>query len=354
MAGDTGGTTERIRFGLIGTGNFGPWFAQFLNEVGELVAICDPNAGARKNFADVSGLRLPEFGRVEELLEMDLDAVAITGPNDTHKAATLAAARKGRHVFCEKTMAPSVPDCWEMVKACEAAGVRLMVGHKRRLRRPWARMAELVGEVGEPAAISVTGYFDARKDDFRGWWCDESRSGGILALSGVHELDWMRAIGGDVASVSAVNGPLIDGLYGFPDSIQVVLKFRSGAVGSLGVSLSYPLLRYRQVCGAEVVTRNGGMRLVSSFREADLYWQKATDEAPRHEHYEDADGDPVGAREAFRQELGDFVRWITEGRTPCLTWREGLRCVELIEAARRSAREGGAWLQLPLYPDLEK
>jgi predicted dehydrogenase len=106
----------------------------------------------------------------------------------------VAEAAAGNHVFCEKAMATSAPDCWKMVRACEAAEVKLMVGHKRRLRPAWARMIALVEQRGGAAAISIVGYFDARPDDFNGWWVQQSLSGGLLMLSGVHEIDWMRAL----------------------------------------------------------------------------------------------------------------------------------------------------------------
>ena len=47
------------------------------------------------------------------------------------------------------------------------------------------------------------------------------------------------------------------------------------------------------------------------------------------------------------------MRWIADGTEPCLTWREGLRCVEAMEAAHRSASQGGVPVRLPLYPELE-
>lgn len=348
--------SNKVRFALIGTGNFGPWFSRYLNEVGELVAICDPSERAREGFFAATGAKIPAFENYQDLLVAGgFDAVAIAGPNFLHKEITIAAARAGKHVFCEKAMAPRVPDCWEMVKVCEESGVRLMVGHKRRLRTPWVRMLELRAEVGDPVMISTTGYFDGRPDDFKGWWTREEESGGLLMLSGIHELDWMRAMGGEVEMVSAVFGPQVDPRYQFPDSIQVTLKFRSGAVGSLGVSLSYPLRRYRQVCGSEVVGQKGGMRLVTSFNEAELSWQRLDTDKPGLERFVEPDGDPVGVHEAFRRELGDFVRWVKgEIDDPCLTWREGLRCVELIEAAHRSAENSGEWMRLPLYPELEK
>ena len=137
-------TNEKLRFAVCGTGDFGPQCARYLNEVAEVVAICDPSPQSREYFNNETGLKLPAFENHQQLLdEVDVDAVAITSPNFTHKEIAVAAAQAGKHVYCEKAMANTVPDCWEMVRACEKANVRLMVGHKRRLRPPWGRMIEL-------------------------------------------------------------------------------------------------------------------------------------------------------------------------------------------------------------------
>jgi UDP-N-acetylglucosamine 3-dehydrogenase len=346
--------SERLKFAMIGTGNFAPVMAGFIVESADVVAICDPSSDARARFVKVTGLKVAEFSDYESLLKKaEIDAVVLTGPNFTHAPTAVAAAQAGKHVFCEKTMAPTVRDCWAMVRACELAKVKLMVGHKRRLRPPWARIIQLRELLGAPVAMSIVGYFDGRPDNFQGWWTREAESGGVLTLSGVHELDWMRAVCGDVEAVSAIAGPQVDRRYDFSDSIHVMLRFRSGAIGFLGVSLSYPLRRYRQVYGAEITCQRGGMRLVSSFHEADVYWKLLSENEEHHERFEEAGGDPVGANEALRKESREFVRWIVDGTEPCLTWREGLRCVEVIEAARRSASESGAWMTLPLYPELE-
>jgi predicted dehydrogenase len=345
---------RRLRFAMIGTGNFGPVLAKFISESADIVAICDPSPGSRTGFVASTGLKVAEYDDYRRLLEKEnIDAVALTGPNFTHAPIAVAAAESGRHVFCEKTMAPTLAECWKMVRACDAAKVKLMVGQKRRLRPPWARMIQLLEPLGGVAAMSITGYFDARPDDFKGWWTRESESGGVLALSGVHELDWMRALCGDVEAVSAVAGPQVDQRFDFSDSIHVMLRFRSGAIGFLGVSLSYPLRRYRQVYGAEIACRLGGMRLVSSIQDADLYWKLLAESDEHHERFEEPGGDPVGANVALRKETREFVRWIVDGTEPCLTWREGLRCVEIIEAARCSAKQQGSWMTLPLYPELE-
>ena len=111
------------------------------------------------------------------------------------------------------------------------------------------------------------------------------------------------------------------------------------------MSLVYPVLKFRESGGPLVVCENGGMRFVPAMEHLDLAWQSRDDTEPHFERFDD-----LGFDHAFRQEAGDFVRWIKDGTKPCLTWEEGLRCVEVMEAALRSADENGTVLSLPLYP----
>jgi predicted dehydrogenase len=342
-------THRRLRVALFGAGEFGKEFSRYIAEVAALVAVCEPDPATRAQFAAATGLGIPAFERPEQLLAgADVDAVAICTPHFTHKAIAVAAAQAGKHVYCEKAMANTVPDCWEMVRACDAAGVRLMVGHKRRLRPPWSRMIELRERLGTVRAMSACGYFDARPYDHRGWWTWGAQSGGTLALTGVHVVDWMRAMAGNVATVRALAAPPTDPRYDFPDTLHVALQFRSGAVATLDVSMVYPLLKFREASGPLVICAEGGMRMEPFLDHIDVHWQHRGDSSARCERFDD-----LGFDHAFRQEFSDFVRWVTEGAEPCLTWREGLRCVEVMEAAHRSAAQNGTVIELPLYPELE-
>lgn len=336
-------SNSKLRFAISGAGGFGRIFTRYIAEVGAVVAVSDPDASAIEKFRAETGLEVPAFSGHEQMLDsVDVDAVAVLGPNHTHRDVTVAAAARGKHVYCEKAMAPSLDDCWAMVHACEDAKVRLMVGHKRRLRPPWARMIELQAELGPVHAINVCLYHDARPYDFHGWWTKAAGCGGTLDIAGVHTIDWMRAMCGDVAVVSAVAGPQNDPRYDFPDNVHVSLQFHSGAVASLTVSLSYPLLRFRESNGPLIVYRNGGVRFLPHMTHIDLHWQKFSDPESRLERFDD-----LGFDRAFRKEIGDFVRWVTEDAEPCLTWREGLRCVEVMEAAHKSARLSGQPIHLP-------
>lgn len=340
---------RQLRIALVGTGDFGAEFSQYVDEVAQLVAVCDPSLSALALFAKASGKRIAEYQDLSQLLEqIEIDAVVITSPHHTHRSIAVQAAKAGKHVYCDKAMANSVPECWEMVNACKAANVRLMVGHKRRLRPAWARMIELRERLGNVIALHACTYFDSRPYDFKGWWTRRAQSGGTLSLNGVHHLDWMRAMAGDVDTVRAVAGPQVDSRFDFPDTMHVSLSFASGAIGTLDASLSYPLLASRESGGPLVICEHGGVRFVPFLDHLELYWQHRDDAHPHCERFDD-----LGFDHAFRKELTDFVHWVTDGSPPCLTWKEGLRCVEVIEAAHRSADQDGAVIQLPLYPELE-
>lgn len=60
----------------------------------------------------------------------DIDIVYVVLPNSMHKAFTLRAARAGKHVICEKPMALNPAECEEMIRGCEAAGVKLTIGYR--------------------------------------------------------------------------------------------------------------------------------------------------------------------------------------------------------------------------------
>jgi predicted dehydrogenase len=343
-------SNERLRFAVFGAGDFGPQFAGYIAELGDVVALSEPNPDARARFGEITGLEVSEYDDHQSLIAAEkIDVVAITSPNFTHREIALAGARAGCHVYCEKAMANTVPECWEMVRACREAGVRLMVGHKRRLRPPWARMIELKEQLGAPLAITSCAYHDARQYDHQGWWTRRDACGGLLPVIGVHIVDWMRAMCGDVATVRAVSPPQVDTRYDFPDTMHVTLTFHSGAVATLAASLVFPPWKFREAGGPIVMFENGGLRFEPFMDHLDISWQHREDPTLHHERFDD-----LGFDHAYRLELGDFVKGIDDpGYRGCLGWEEGLRCVEIMEAADRSAVAGGELISLPLYPELE-
>ena len=344
---------KRLRIGMVGCGDFGKELARYFMEVADVVALCDLHLERAEKTARVLGIDVPLFTDYREMFSScEMDAVAVTAANHVHAEITVAAAEAGLHVFCEKAMARTVPECWEMVRACKRNGVKLMVGHKRRLRPPWARMIELTRDdlLGRPLSITVAQYCDNRPYNFFGtWWADPKLSGGFFHVHGVHVIDWFRAMCGDAVRVWAMYGPQHDPRYKFPDIVHATFQFESGALATITGGFSYPIHKFRESQGPRGGCEHGGFKMVPYLDHIDLYWQRLDEDEMHHERFDD-----LGFDHAYRLETSDFVRWVLEDRPPCLTWVEGLRCVEMMEAAYRSAEQAGRPVELPLYPELEE
>lgn len=346
----------KLQVALVGCGLFGDIFCPFVREFADVVALCDTEEQACGRVAQRVGLAddaVRCFTDYRAMLDSErLDAVVITAPNFAHADIAVAAAQAGVHVFCEKAMARTVPECWRMVRAAHENNVRLMVGHKRRLRTPWQRMRQLTAPdlLGEALSITVTQYCGYRREfgDPKRWWSTINGSGGYLHLHGVHIVDWLRSLMGNIKTVWAVAGPRHDPVWEFQDIQHTTFQFESGAVASLCGSLAFPMHRFRECEIPIAQCRHGGFKMSPHLDHIDLHWQRTGTSRSTHERFDD-----LGHEAAYRKELGDFARWITEGRRPCLTWIEGLRCVEAMEASYRSAAAGGAPIKLPLYPELE-
>lgn len=111
------------------------------------------------------------YGSYEELLaDPDIEAVYIPLPNHLHKEWTIAAARAGKHVLCEKPLATTSADARLMTEASAAAGVKLMEAFMYRLHPMWVAARELVadGAIGELLAVqTVFTYHNVNPGDIR-------------------------------------------------------------------------------------------------------------------------------------------------------------------------------------------
>ena len=358
MSGTMGAATPgagagRPRFALVGCGDFGKHLAGYAVEQAELAALCDPDAGNLAATATELGAEVPGYGDYRELLRRErLDAVLVTAANHVHAEITVAAAEAGVHVFCEKAMARTARECWDMVAACRRHGVKLMVGHKRRLRPPWARMVELTADdlLGAPLSITVAQYTDNRPYEFFDtWWADPARGGGFFHMHGVHVIDWFRAMCGDARDVHAVFGPQHDPRYGFRDILHATYRFHSGAVATIVGGLSFPLHQFRESQGPWGECRTRRLQAGAGPRP-----HRPVLAAPRRSGRAARAVRRPGVRPclpARDRRLLPLDRHA--GAEPCLTWVEGLRCVEMMEGAYRSAQQEGRVVEFPLHPELE-
>ena len=162
-----------VRWGVLSTAKIGidkviP--ATAAAERCEVVAIASRDLGRAR--AAASELGIPRaFGSYEDLLaDPDVDAVYNPLPNHLHAEWTIAAARSGKHVLCEKPLATTSADAERMIQACEAEGVLLMEAFMYRLHPTWEAVTSLVasGRIGELKTVqSWFSYFNDDPGDIR-------------------------------------------------------------------------------------------------------------------------------------------------------------------------------------------
>ena len=333
--------TDRVRVGLIGAGNFGRHTAAIIAGLPELelVGVADVRADAAAQMGAEYGV--PSWEGHEALLAAcECEAVAIVTPHSTHRDISVASGEAGRHIFCEKTMAVTVAECHDMIESAEANGVKLMVGHKRRFRTAHAEIKRLLetGEFGRPMAINVAGYFGRV---LGGFWTVRALCGGLMYWAGTHDVDTIRHYLGEVDQVSAITGPkLFPELSDQEDSIAVNLRFASGAIGSIQVSTHYPMATYRTAFTYQIVCERGG--IAYDPRQVAVHTQ-LRDQPMQTTFFEG-----YGADEAYDREWSSFAAWILRDEPPVLTGEDGLRTVEIMQAAYISAEKQGAPVTLPL------
>src|SRR5258708_11157950 len=164
-------TPDSLPVDLIGCGSFGAELAAVVGVLPELTlrGVYDSQPARANEVAARHGAQA--YSSLGTLFERSgARAVLIVTPHHTHRDLAVAAAEAGRHIFCEKAMALTVAQCYDMIDAADRHDVKLMVGHKRRLRPTHALIGEVLrsGILGRPIAATVTGFhgrpWDRRND----------------------------------------------------------------------------------------------------------------------------------------------------------------------------------------------
>ncbi len=158
-----GNLWKKIRFGILGTAGiaklrFIPAIRNAKNA--EVLAVASRNSEKSRRYAEENGIETA-YGSYEELLaQKDINAVYIPQPNGLHKEWSLKAIAAGKHVLCEKPLAPTPEDCLEMKQAAEAKDIVLMEAFMYRFHPLTEFVISQVhsGALGEIESIQASFY----------------------------------------------------------------------------------------------------------------------------------------------------------------------------------------------------
>jgi predicted dehydrogenase len=225
-----------LRFALVGCGGMGRAVASHVVQVDDVkvTAVCDLDAERAAAAAEQFGAEaVADYAAAVE--RGDVDAVIVATHPAAHRPVVEAAAAAGKHIFCEKPLAPFPADCEAMMAAVEAAGVKAQVGQVCRWHPTHRRLKQMVdeGPLGPVLAMYVERLGGLWGEGHPAWRLSRELSGGTLLEINAHELDFMLWLAGPVKQVSAVGGRMLDERQDYPDVAFVSMTFASGAVGVL-------------------------------------------------------------------------------------------------------------------------
>ena len=167
-------------------------------------------------------------GSYEALLaDPDVDAVYIPLPNHLHAEWTIAAARAGKHVLCEKPLATTARDAERMIEACDRAGVRLMEAFMYRHHPSWVAARELVqsGRIGR--LVAVQSWFSYFNDDATNIRNIRDYGGGALYDVGCYNVNLSRMLF-DAEPVRVEASIVRDAASGVDTLTSALLEFETG------------------------------------------------------------------------------------------------------------------------------
>ena len=236
---------KAFRVALVGCGRISRNHVDAIAKVDDLtlVAVCDEVESRAKDVGAAAGV--PWYTDYATMLrEVACDVVTVATPSGLHPAHGIAAARAGKHVICEKPMAISLAGADALVRACDEAKVQLFVVKQNRLNPPVQLLKKAIdkGRFGRIYVANTTVWWTRPQEYYdqapwRGTW---EFDGGAILNQASHYVDLMQWLVGPVESVMAKTSTLARKIEA-EDTGMAVIKFRSGALGSIQVTmLTYP------------------------------------------------------------------------------------------------------------------
>jgi len=331
-----------IRAALMGMGRWGRNLADSVHgrsEVIRFVAGWNRTLDNAREYAASHDMRLYE--RMDDLLaDASIDAVVIATPHTAHADEIVAAARAGKHVFCEKPFALDSAGAERAIAACAQAGVTLAVGFNWRFQPALREIRAMLQDGRLGKLLHIEGNF-CGPSVYRfasGHWRQQREEGpaGGMTGRGVHVVDAMLYLAGPVETVYAQSFRQVLAA-GLDDTTSMLFRFAGGGTGYLGSVIATAETWRMQVFGARGWAEVGDVEHLST-------WQLRTcfidpDDPFRHRKPE---VHTFEATSTERAELEHFARAAMAHQPLAVAGGDEQHGVAVLEGIVASAREGAA------------
>ena len=310
---------KKLGVAVIGTGQWGKNHARVYKELPstELVAICDVNAERAKAIAAQYGVKAYSDS-TQMLKDKDIEAVNICTWSTILAKEALKALRAGKHVLVEKPMATNTQQAEKLVQTAQENGLHLTVGFLMRFIPGLQHIRQSVENKKIGDLVCATAKRVSQ-------WPERIGDVGVLKDTSIHDIDVMRFLSGDdPITVYAKMGSMNH--RKFEDYAQIMLTYKDGKSAFIESNWLTPYkTRTLTVTGSEAI-----MRL--DYITQDLWIeQQAETVQPRYPF-----------QEPLKTELQHFVDCIVDKKKPVVTGEDGVRALEVAQAALQSSAKNRA------------
>jgi predicted dehydrogenase len=339
----------------------------------EMTVICGRNEEGVSQAAKQFGWKEYCLDWKELIARSDIDIIDINAPSNAHKEIAIAAAKAGKHIFCEKPLALTLADAREMLKAAEQANITHMIGFNYRFAPAVHLARKLIAEGRLGEIFHFRGMFlqDWIVDpDFPLVWRlqKEVAGSGSHGDLGAHVIDMAHYLVGGIQEVigmsetfikerpmaSSMTGLSAKGSKDAPraqvnvdDATLFLARFDNGALGSFEATRFAP--GHRCTNTFEINGSKGSVKFdFERMNELEVYFTNDAEDVqgfrrvivtdPSHA-YMDAwwpPGHTIGYEHTFIHEVVELMNALSENRQPIPNFVDGVKCHEVLEAVEQS------------------
>lgn len=333
----------KVKVALVGCGYWGPNLARNLHQLpdAELVACCDLDPGSLQRMQALYPVRATsDLDAI--LADPEVEAVALATPVGTHYPLTRKLLLAGKHVLVEKPLATSTAEAQELISLARRQERVLMVGHVFEYNPAVLKIKELIdgGHIGRVYYLYSNRVNLGRvQSDINVLWsiAPHDVSIALFLLEQVPE------------QVSARGASYLNGRV--EDVVFVTMFFPGGVMAHVQASWLDPSkVRRMTVVGSEKmivyddVASEGKVKIYDKgvYRKGDSIYG----EFQYKVHSGDITIPKIDMSEPLRNECTHFVECVRTGATPRTDGENGLRVVQVLEAAQKSLDLGGETVRL--------
>ena len=228
--------SKPLKIALAGAGQIGKRHAAAIRSVPGVIleSVVDPAQSGRDFAAEIGAAWCPSLG--EMFAASTPDGVILATPNQVHVENALDCVAAGCPMLIEKPIATNYLGGQKIVEAAEAKNVPVLVGHHRRHNPLIQRARSIIeeGALGRILSVQATCWFLKPDAYFTAPWRRKFGAGPVM-VNAIHDVDLLRYLCGDIESIQAMTSNAVrEGEI--EDGAAVLLRFRSGALGTLNVS----------------------------------------------------------------------------------------------------------------------